>query len=75
MISLYISSTIVKIIVNKYNEWIKCLEKDVENFNGVLKKAALKNIAECKICSKRIDKGIEILKNNNNKKLIKNNSN
>ncbi|MFR1063236.1 helicase-related protein [Intestinibacter bartlettii] len=56
----------LKIIVNKYNEWIKCLEKDVENFNGVLKKAALKNIAECKICSKRIDKGIEILKNNNN---------
>ena len=56
----------LKIIVNKYTEWIKCLEKDVENFNGVLKKAALKNIAECKICSKRIDKGIEILKNNNN---------
>lgn len=56
----------LRYILDLYNEWIEELKVESKNFEGIFKRAALKHIHECEICSSRINKGISILEENKN---------
>lgn len=56
----------LKQIVNIYNNWILGLEQEVKSFEDRFKNAAIRHITECKLCSNRIEKGIDILEHNEN---------
>lgn len=51
-------------ILTLYNNWIENLEKEAIQLEKVLKSTALKHIRECKVCSDRIKKGINLLDKN-----------
>lgn len=53
-------------IVTFYNKWISNLKLESQELEGILKETALKHIDECKLCSSRIDRGIEVLEKNDN---------
>lgn len=56
----------LKQIISTYNTWILGLEQEVESFEDRFKTAALRHITECKLCSSRIEKGIDLLEKNEN---------
>ncbi|CEQ11809.1 DNA helicase [[Clostridium] sordellii] len=56
----------LKKIVSTYNKWILGLEQEVKSFEDRFKNAALRHISECKLCSSRIEKGIDVLERNEN---------
>ena len=59
----------LKSITNMYSKWIKALERDIDDNSKIDKKfivVAKRHIDECTICFKRINRGIEILENNEN---------
>lgn len=53
-------------IVTLYNDWIEDMKVESKSFEGILKKVAIRHINKCEICSSRINKGIEILQENEN---------
>lgn len=58
--------TNLRYILTLYNDWIEGLKLESKNFDGIFKKSSLKHIQECEICSSRINRGIEILAENEN---------
>ena len=55
----------LKILCDEYREWIVNEEKKIADIEGdVFKETAKKQIELCKICLKRIESGIELLKSN-----------
>ena len=56
----------LRCILDLYKEWIENLKIESENFEGIFKNVSLKHINECEVCSKRINRGIEILEENEN---------
>lgn len=56
----------LKQISKIYNNWILGLEEEMGSFETRFRNPAINNIVECKLCSSRIEKGINILKDNEN---------
>lgn len=57
----------LNIISNLYDNWIKGLKREVDDFgekNERFREAAIRQIQECEVCLSRIKKGIEILSKN-----------
>lgn len=56
----------LKSLVEKYIHWIEELKRESNKFKDNIKMVANRHILDCIECSKRMEKGIEILENNEN---------
>ena len=58
----------LSLMCNEYDKWIGNLEKHIKDIDKRLKSTAEKHILNCKNCSERMKRGVELLSKNNNVK-------